>query len=73
VFLQEGDAHPVYIDFVDTQTFLRNSLSEVDGLPQIGADTLIDIEEARNKLGTISEGSNADIVCISHFSNVIIE
>jgi len=53
--LHEGDAHPVYIDFIDTLTILGNILSEVDELHQIGADTpLMDIEEASQKLRRIS-------------------
>jgi len=73
--LHEGDAHPVYIDFIsDTQTvtILRNNLSEVDGLHQISADTvtpLMNIKEACQKLEGIS---NADTVCTSPLSNVAV-
>lgn len=67
VVLHGRDAHPVHIDFIDTQTHLQKSV--VDGLNQMGADTpLISVKRASQKLGRISEGSNADIVRIFPFS-----
>src|SRR5258708_24895398 len=60
VVLHKRDAHPVHIDFIDTQTHLQKSV--VDGLNQMGADTpLISVKRASQKLGRISEGSNVRI------------
>jgi cell shape-determining protein MreC len=64
VHLHKRDAHPVHVDFIDSQTFLQRSL--VDGLNQMGADTpLISVKRASQKLGRISGDSKADVVCIS--------
>jgi len=71
VVLHKRDAHPVHIDFIDTQTHLQKSV--VDGLNQMGADTpLISVKRASQKLGRFSEGSNADIVSISPLSSMVI-